>query len=113
MDGLCLSHYLSAPALSWDAMLNIKEVELQLVPDLDMFMFFFEKSLRGGVSYISNRYSKGNSKYLKSYNPKQKSKHIIYLDTNNLYGFAMSNFLPINSFKRIDLKEPELKKYTS
>ena len=54
---------------------------------------FFEKGMRGGVSYISNRYSKGNNKDLKSYDPKQESKHIIYLDANNLYGYAMSKFL--------------------
>ena len=54
---------------------------------------FFEKGITGGVSYISKRYSKVNDKYLKSYNPKQESKHIIYLDANNLYGYAMSKFL--------------------
>ena len=41
-------------------------------------------------------------KYLKSYDPKQESKHIIYLDVNNLYGFAMSKFFPISGFKWID-----------
>ena len=34
--------------------------------------------MRGEVSYISNRYSKASNKYLKSYDPKQESKHIIY-----------------------------------
>ena len=96
--GLCPSHYLSAPALSWGAMLNMKKVELELIPDLDMYIFF-EKGKRGGVSYISNRYSKANNKYLKSYDPKQESKHIIYLDANNLYVYAMSKFLPTSSFK--------------
>ena len=28
--GLCLSHYLSTPALIWDAMLNMTKVELKL-----------------------------------------------------------------------------------
>ena len=28
---LCLSHYLSAPGLSWDAMLNMTRVELELI----------------------------------------------------------------------------------
>ena len=37
--GLCPNHCLSAPALSWDAMLNIK-VELKLIPDPDMYIFF-------------------------------------------------------------------------
>ena len=59
------------------------KVELELIPDADLNIFF-EKDTRGGVSYISNRYSKAKNKYLKSYDPKQKSKHIIYLDANNL-----------------------------
>ena len=55
---------------------------------------FFGKDMRGGVSYISNNYSKANNKYLKFYDPKQESKHIIYLVVNNLCGSAMSKFLP-------------------
>ena len=54
--GLFPSHYLSAPDLSWDARLNMTKVELNLIPDPDMYIFF-EKGTRGGVSYISNRYS--------------------------------------------------------
>ena len=55
---------------------------------------FFEKGVRGGVSYISNRCNKTNSKYWKSYDSKQESKHIIHLKANNLYGYIMSKFLP-------------------
>ena len=94
---LCPSHYLSAPALSWDVILNMTKVDLQLIPDPDMYIFF-EKGTRGGGSYISNRYSKANNKYLKSFDQKQESKHI-YLDANNLYGYAMSQFLPTSGFK--------------
>ena len=50
--GLCPSHYLSTPALSWNAMLNIAKVELQFIPNTDMYIFF-EKGARGGISYIS------------------------------------------------------------
>ena len=53
---------------------------------------FLEKGREVEILYISNRYSKANNKYLKSYDLKQKSKHIIYLDANNLYGYAMSKF---------------------
>ena len=63
-----------------------------------MYMFF-EKGTRGEVSYISNRYSKADNKYLKSYDTKQKSKHIIFLDANNLYGYPMFKFLPTSGFK--------------
>ena len=41
------------------------------------------KGIRDRVSYISKRYSKANNKYLKSFDPKQESKHIMYLDANN------------------------------
>ena len=40
-----------------------------------------------------------------SYDPKQESTHIIYLDTNSFYGYAMSKFLPTNGFKWIDSKK--------
>ena len=57
---------------------------------------FFEKSRKGGICYISERYSKTNDKYLKSYDPKQESKHIIYLNLNNLYSYAMPKFIQTN-----------------
>ena len=63
-----------------------------------MFIFF-EKGTRVGIFNISNRYIKANNKYLKTYDPKQESKHIMYVDANNLYGYAMSKFLPTGGFK--------------
>ena len=75
---------------------------------------FFEKGAGGGVTHISNRCSKANNKYLNSYDPKQESKHIIYLDKNNLYGLIlMSKFLPISGLKWVDPKEFDLNKYSS
>ena len=61
--GLCPSNYLSTPSLSWDAIINMTKVRLELIPDPNMFIFF-EKGMRGGVSYIPNRYSRANNKYL-------------------------------------------------
>ena len=90
--GLCPSHYLSA--LSWDAMLDMTKIKFELISDPDMYIFF-EKDMRGGVSYIYNRYIKANNKYLKSYDAKQESKHIMYLDANNLYSYA-------NFFQQVD-----------
>ena len=89
--GLCPSYHLNAPGLSWDAMLQMKKIELELVPDHDMYTFF-EKETKGGISYISNRYSKANNKYLKSYDPKEEAKHIIYLHANYLYDYACLSF---------------------
>ena len=55
--GLCPSHYLRAPGLSWDAMLKMTKIKLEPIIDPDMYIFF-EKGTGGGVSYISSRYSK-------------------------------------------------------
>ena len=52
--GLCASHYLSAPALNWGVMLNMTKIMCELISGPDMYIFF-EKDMRGGVSYISNR----------------------------------------------------------
>ena len=82
--------------LSSDAMLNMTKVGLELITDPNMYIFF-DKGMRVGASYISNRYSKANNKCLKYYDPKQESKHIIYLDVNNLYGSSMSKVLPTSS----------------
>ena len=62
---LCPTNYLAVLVSSWNAILNMKKVELEFIADPDMYLFF-EKCMRGGVSYISNRWSKFMKKYLKS-----------------------------------------------
>ena len=110
--GLCPSHYLSASALSGDAMLNMKTLELELISDAEMYLFF-EKGMRGRVSYISKRFNQANNKYLKSHDTKQESKHIIYLNANNFYGYGMPKFLPTIESKWIDPKHFDWNKYSS
>ena len=83
------------------------ESEIELITDPDMYIFF-EKDMTGRFSYISNKYNKAKNMCLKSYDPKQVSKHIIYLDSNNVYDYAMSKFLPTSSLKRIDTKKVRL-----
>ena len=72
--------------------------------DIDMFQFI-EKGMRGGVSYIANRYGNANNKYMKEYDEKAPSKYIMYLDADNLYGWAMSQYLPTSNFKWMTDKE--------
>jgi hypothetical protein len=56
-------------------------------------------NLQGGITMISKRYSKGNNKYLEDgYYPTERNSYILYLDTNNLYGYAMSQSLPYYQF---------------
>ena len=73
------------------------KIKLTFIIDSDMYIFF-EKGTPGGISFISNTYSKINNKYLKSYDLKQESKRIIYFDANNLYGYAIKKFLPTSGF---------------
>ena len=97
-------HYFTSPGLSWDAMLKMTDIKLELMTDIDMFQFI-EKGMRGGISYIANRYGKANNKYMKTYNEKAPSKYIMYLDANNLYGWAMSQYLPTGGFKWMTQKQ--------
>ena len=96
--GLDTCHYFSNPGLSWDAMLKMTGIKLDLISDIDMHLFI-EKGMRGGISYISKRYKKVNNKYMKCYDSSEESNFIMYLDANNLYGWTMSQYLPHSEFK--------------
>ena len=102
--GLDPVYYYTAPGLAWDAMLKITKINLELLSDIDMLLMV-EKGIRGGVSMISNRYGKANNKYMKDYNKKEASKYLMYVDANNLYGWAMAQKLPIHNFKWMTDKE--------
>ena len=102
--GLDPVYYYTAPGLAWDAMLKMTGVNLELLSDIDKLLMV-EKGIRGGISIISNRYGKANNKYMKDYNKKEASKYLMYLDANNLYGWAMSQKLPVHSFKWMTDKE--------
>ena len=97
-------HYFTSPGLSWDAMLKMTNIQLELMTDIDMFQFI-EKGMRGGISYIANRYGKANNKYMREYDENAPSKYIMYLDANNLYGWAMSQYLPTGGFKWLTEKQ--------
>ena len=109
---LCPSHYLSPPGLSWDAILKMTKVKLVLIIDPDMYIFF-EEGTRGGISCISYGYRKPNNRYLKSFDPEQESKPMIYKDAKNLYGHAMHKFLSTSGFKWINPEEFDFNKYTN
>ena len=98
--GLDPAHYVSSPGLSWDAMLKMTGVSLDLISDVDM-QNFIEKGMRGGISTITHRYALANNKYMKNYDPQKESSYIPYLDANNLYGWAMSQRLPKGNFRWI------------
>ena len=104
--GLDPAHYYTAPGLAWDAMLKMTKINLELLSDVDKLLMI-EKGIRGGISIISNRYGKANNKYMKDFNKLELIKFLIYLDANNLYGWAMSQKLPTHNFKWMTNQEIE------
>ena len=71
---LCPYHYLSG--LSWDATFKMTITKLEVIPDPGMYIFL-KKGTRGGISYISNRYSNANNKTL-SLVTQKKNQKILY-----------------------------------
>jgi hypothetical protein len=100
------AHYLITPSLTWDACLKYTNVELELITDSEIFLFF-ESAMRGGISIISNRYAWANNLYLepKEYDGSQPHSYIYYMDANDLYGWAMSQYLPVCGFRFLSEEE--------
>ena len=107
--GLDPCHYYTAPGLTWDAGLKYTRVTLDLLTDEDMFLFV-EDGIRGGISMITHRYAKANHPDLADigyYNKEKPLCNLLYLDANNLYGWAMMQCLPVGDFEwltRDDIK---------
>ena len=80
------------------------KVELELLTEIDIVLMF-EKGIRGVISQAIQRYESANNKYMPNYNLNAQSTYLMYVDTNNLYGYAMSKKLPINNFKWCDYLE--------
>ena len=92
--------FLSAPGLAWQAALKKTKVKLDLLTDIDMLLMV-EKGIRGGICHSIYRYAKANNKYMKDYDKNKESSYLQYWDVNNLYGWAMSQKLPVNNFEWI------------
>jgi hypothetical protein len=97
--GLDPLHYYTAPGLAWDALFKKTGETIELITDIDKFMFF-EKGKRGGISMICNRLGQANN-YLMgdSYKKNEVDKWISYWDANNLYAIPMNSKLPIGEYK--------------
>ena len=92
-------HFFTAPSLSWTAGLKFTNARLEIPHDINIHMFI-DQGLRGGISMIANHYARANNKEMKRcYDPKTKQSYIMFLDANNLYGWAMSQALPTGGFK--------------
>ena len=99
--GLDPAHYYTSPGLSWDALLKKTEVKLELLTDYDQHLFI-EKGMRGGISMVSKRHARANNPAVEGYDPEKPNNYILYLDANNLYGWAMSQPLPTGGFRWVE-----------
>ena len=87
--GLAVENYISLPQLAFDAMLKHTGIRLEQIHDPSMVPLF-EQSIRGGVSFVNNRYEKIEE---------TDNDCILYIDANNLYGFAQKLMLPYGDYK--------------
>lgn len=110
--GLDPAHFIGLPSFTWSAGLKHTGVKLDDITDVDMYMFC-EKWKKGGVSVISHRYAKANNPYLPDFDEKQDKSYILQVDCNNLYGWAMSQKLPISDFKWTDITSEEIINYNN
>ena len=88
------AYFLSVPGLVWQACLKKIIIKLELLIDVDTLLMV-EKGIRGGICHVMHRYAKINNKYMENC----KESYIQYLDASNLYGWVISQKLPVNGFE--------------
>ena len=82
-------------------MFKKEQRRIRVINSTDMLLMF-EKGIRGGMCQATYRNAKANNKYMNNYDKNKESSYLVYLDANNLYGYAMSKKLPIRNFKWLD-----------
>lgn len=99
------AYYITLPSLSWDSMLKMTKVELELLDDYDQILFW-EKAKRGGLSQASVRRLQANNRYLPNYDPTLPEVFIMLFDINALYANTMlKENLPVKSFRWLSSSE--------
>ncbi|KAL5249225.1 hypothetical protein ACHWQZ_G018174 [Mnemiopsis leidyi] len=98
LEALC---YVSLPSLTFDACLKLTKTKLEIVKDIDMLQMI-ELGIRGGISVISHRHAKANNPEIPNFDPSLPESYLLYIDANNLYGYAMSEKIPVDGFKWLD-----------
>ena len=80
----------SAPGYTWKAGLKLTNIKLDFIKDKQLLLFL-ENNIRGGISSVMrDRFVESN-----------ENKQILHIDANNLYGWAMSQYLPTGTFEKL------------
>ena len=90
------AYYLSAPQLAWSALFKFIHRPINLITDPEMYRMI-QPNMRGGICHVSVGYARANNTLLGSlYDPTKPTSYILYVDANNLYGWALNQPLPDN-----------------
>ena len=73
-------------------------IKLELLTDINNLLRVV-KGIRDGICHAIRRYAEANNKYIKNYNKNKDLSYFIYLNANNLYGWSMSQKLPVGGFQ--------------
>ena len=66
-------------------------------------MFFtYKQGIRGGICNKVHSYAEENNKHMKNYDKNKEASFLMFVDANNLYGWAMSKKLPVDEFTWVD-----------
>ena len=77
------------------------EVKLELLTDIDILLMV-ERGIRGGICHAIHQYGKAINKYMIDHDKNKESSYLKYWNVNNLYGWAMSQKLPVDKFEWIE-----------
>jgi len=75
------AHYYTSPGFSFDCMLKLTKVRLELLVDFEKILFI-ESGTRGGLVQASKRHARANNPETPGYNADEPSTSLIYLDGN-------------------------------
>ena len=93
--------FLAAPGLARQAALKKTKLELKLFTGIYV-LSMVERGIRERMCHATDWYAKANNNYMKNYDKNKELPYIKYWDVYNLFGQAMSQKLPVNSFKCVE-----------
>ena len=104
-------HSYTLPGYSWQSMLKMIKIELELISNSDMYLYLMD-TIRGGITVCNKKFVKADNIYTRKVHDESSDKKVtkklktsnlnkftMYLDANNLYGHSMSKPLPYKNFK--------------
>ena len=98
IHGLEPAHVPFALRLEMQITLKKGKVKSDLLVDIDMLLMV-EKSIRGGICSAIHRYAEAQNEFMKCFDENKESLHLKHLDVSSLYGWIMSQRLPVDGLK--------------